>query len=355
MPRRGADPDRRRRLPGRRLAAEMTEHGHALRITTRTEASRAAIEATGAECWIGTPDRLATLRGRSGERHDRLLAARARRAPRSRSWALHGLVAWSSSSRRRSTRPCAASSTRPAGTTFRAPRPSPGRADRAGARGAQRDPRGRSAAGRGPPRRADPGAWQAEAAAPSPWLAARRPTWRCRSSPRAFGPMMHTMAGDRPRYGPMVSALGAIVLAVSVFLPWYGVSFTAHGIAFAQQLGSQVAPQFGNATLQATSATLHTRLQRPGGHELPRERPPGAQGPERRAAARRCSRGPGRAARPRRPRLRPREPVLRWRCSAPSPRCACSTGSSIPPRASGNLLASRCARAPGWRCSARWR
>jgi hypothetical protein len=34
-----------------------------VRITTRTEAGREAIEAAGAECWIGTPDRLATLRG----------------------------------------------------------------------------------------------------------------------------------------------------------------------------------------------------------------------------------------------------------------------------------------------------
>jgi hypothetical protein len=40
----------------------MTVEGHAVRITTRTEQARAAIEATGAECWIGTPDRLATLR-----------------------------------------------------------------------------------------------------------------------------------------------------------------------------------------------------------------------------------------------------------------------------------------------------
>jgi hypothetical protein len=41
----------------------MAEYGHAVRITTRTEGGRAAIEQTGAECWIGTPDRLATLRG----------------------------------------------------------------------------------------------------------------------------------------------------------------------------------------------------------------------------------------------------------------------------------------------------
>jgi hypothetical protein len=48
---------------GRRLAATLTGEGHAARITTRSEAGRAAIEASGAECWIGTPDRLATLRG----------------------------------------------------------------------------------------------------------------------------------------------------------------------------------------------------------------------------------------------------------------------------------------------------
>ena len=33
-----------------------------MRITTRGEPGRAAIEAVGAECWIGTPDRVATLR-----------------------------------------------------------------------------------------------------------------------------------------------------------------------------------------------------------------------------------------------------------------------------------------------------
>ena len=49
---------------GRRLAARLVEDGrHAVRITTRGESGRAAIEATGAECLIGTPDRLASLRG----------------------------------------------------------------------------------------------------------------------------------------------------------------------------------------------------------------------------------------------------------------------------------------------------
>ncbi len=48
---------------GRQLAAAMVEEGYAVRITTRSEDGRGAIENAGAECWIGTPDRLATLRG----------------------------------------------------------------------------------------------------------------------------------------------------------------------------------------------------------------------------------------------------------------------------------------------------
>jgi hypothetical protein len=44
------------------LAGEMLRDGHAVRITTRSPAGRDAIEATGAECYLGTPDRLATLR-----------------------------------------------------------------------------------------------------------------------------------------------------------------------------------------------------------------------------------------------------------------------------------------------------
>jgi hypothetical protein len=47
---------------GLALARELRAEGHAVRITTRSEASRPAIEAAGGECWIGTPDRLATLR-----------------------------------------------------------------------------------------------------------------------------------------------------------------------------------------------------------------------------------------------------------------------------------------------------
>jgi hypothetical protein len=47
---------------GLELARGLAVEGHAVRITTRTEAGRDAIEQAGGECWVGTPDRLATLR-----------------------------------------------------------------------------------------------------------------------------------------------------------------------------------------------------------------------------------------------------------------------------------------------------
>jgi predicted dinucleotide-binding enzyme len=47
---------------GRALARELVAEGHAVRAVTRTEAGRAAIEAAGAECWIGDPDVVGTLR-----------------------------------------------------------------------------------------------------------------------------------------------------------------------------------------------------------------------------------------------------------------------------------------------------
>jgi hypothetical protein len=76
------------------------------------------------------------------------------------------------------------------------------------------------------------------------------------------------MAGDRSRYGLLVSALGAIMLAVAVFLPWYGVSLTPTGISFVQQLGDQFATQFGNATLQSYVGAFHGSLAGLAGQQL---------------------------------------------------------------------------------------
>jgi nucleoside-diphosphate-sugar epimerase len=44
------------------LTRELVAAGHAVRAVTRAETGRAAIEAAGAECWIGDPDIVGTLR-----------------------------------------------------------------------------------------------------------------------------------------------------------------------------------------------------------------------------------------------------------------------------------------------------
>ncbi len=68
------------------------------------------------------------------------------------------------------------------------------------------------------------------------------------------------MQGDRSRYGLLVSALGAVLLAVSVFLPWYGLSFTPSGIAAAESAGEQAASQLGDPTLQSYLQPLRANL-----------------------------------------------------------------------------------------------
>ena len=47
---------------GLELARELVAEGHAVRFVTREESKRAAIEGAGAECWIGDPGVVGTLR-----------------------------------------------------------------------------------------------------------------------------------------------------------------------------------------------------------------------------------------------------------------------------------------------------
>ncbi len=47
---------------GLALVSKLAAEGHAVRAVTRSEARRAAIESAGAECWIGDPDVVGTLR-----------------------------------------------------------------------------------------------------------------------------------------------------------------------------------------------------------------------------------------------------------------------------------------------------
>ncbi len=44
------------------LTRDLVADGHAVRAVTRSEANRARVEEAGAECWIGDPDVVGTLR-----------------------------------------------------------------------------------------------------------------------------------------------------------------------------------------------------------------------------------------------------------------------------------------------------
>jgi hypothetical protein len=79
---------------------------------------------------------------------------------------------------------------------------------------------------------------------------------------------MSNMGDSRAGYRLVVAALGAVLLAVAVFLPWYGISFTAHGISFVQQAGDQAAAQYGNATLQSYLGTFHAGIAGLAGHDF---------------------------------------------------------------------------------------
>ncbi len=70
------------------------------------------------------------------------------------------------------------------------------------------------------------------------------------------------------RLGPLISAIGAALLGVSVFLPWYGVSLTASGAASAQQALNDVAQQFGNAGFQAQAHTVGAGFGAYAGHQI---------------------------------------------------------------------------------------
>lgn len=76
------------------------------------------------------------------------------------------------------------------------------------------------------------------------------------------------MEDDRASLGFLISALGAAVLAVSIFLPWYGVSITALGAASAQQELVTVAQQYGNTALQTQASQLGAGFSSLAGHRL---------------------------------------------------------------------------------------
>lgn len=76
------------------------------------------------------------------------------------------------------------------------------------------------------------------------------------------------MTEDRARSGSLVSAVGAALLAVSVFQPWYAVKLTPSGVASAQQTINSLAVQYGNAAFQSQARGLGSSFSALAGHQV---------------------------------------------------------------------------------------
>jgi hypothetical protein len=76
------------------------------------------------------------------------------------------------------------------------------------------------------------------------------------------------MVDTRASGGLLISALGAAVLAVAMFLPWYSVSITPTGAAAAQQQFAAVAQQYGNANLQSMADQIGSEFSTVTGRPL---------------------------------------------------------------------------------------
>jgi hypothetical protein len=76
------------------------------------------------------------------------------------------------------------------------------------------------------------------------------------------------MVSDRRRFGLLVAALGAVLLAISVFLPWYGVAFTRYGAGAAARAGQEAIERFGNASLSTYAARLPAEAAAIAGHQF---------------------------------------------------------------------------------------
>jgi hypothetical protein len=76
------------------------------------------------------------------------------------------------------------------------------------------------------------------------------------------------MASRGSRIGHVVAVAAAALLAVTVFLPWYSITITASGAAYAQSALNLVAQQYGNATLQAEATDVGAQFPAVAGHRL---------------------------------------------------------------------------------------
>jgi hypothetical protein len=76
------------------------------------------------------------------------------------------------------------------------------------------------------------------------------------------------VAEDRQRIGALIVAVGAALLAVSVFQPWYALKLTASGVASAQDALEKVALQYGNSAFQSQVTGLGSRFGALAGHQV---------------------------------------------------------------------------------------
>jgi hypothetical protein len=76
------------------------------------------------------------------------------------------------------------------------------------------------------------------------------------------------MVEDRAPFGLLIATLGAAVLAISVFLPWYGLSITQAGATATHQQLVSAARQYGNTTLQAKANIAGERFNSFVGHRF---------------------------------------------------------------------------------------
>ena len=72
----------------------------------------------------------------------------------------------------------------------------------------------------------------------------------------------------RSGVGPIVAVTAAALLALSIFLPWYGVTITASGAAYAQQALKIAAARYGNATLQDEANAIGSSFSNVAGRQV---------------------------------------------------------------------------------------
>jgi hypothetical protein len=76
------------------------------------------------------------------------------------------------------------------------------------------------------------------------------------------------MIENRLRVGPLVVTVGAALLALSLFQPWYTLRLTPAGANSARQALNSVALQFGNAAFQDQVHSLGSGFSALTGHQL---------------------------------------------------------------------------------------